>query len=222
MKKYLCLLAFSGLLALGVQPVFAQPDRPNTNRQHEHAQVRAQEAQAQAQDVRKSAEARVAEIKQEVEQRKATVKQEVCERRQAKLAAKMPRLSTGANSVKKAIDKVYERVQGFYESGQLTVVNYDELKAAVDAAKADSEASLGAVTDYTFELDCDNPNVGEQLDGYRLAINEARDSLKIYRDKLVDLISAMRSEAASNAENSTRNNKPETGTGEEGGDNDQE
>lgn len=194
MKQLLSLLIAAAFALVPAQAVLAQGGRPDVSARREQAQARATEARAKAQE-------RVVQIKQEVEDRKTTIQQEVCERRQEKLAAVMPRLATGATSTKNALDTMYARVQGFYADGQLTVANYDELNANVAAAKADAETVLAAVETYEFELDCENPNVGEQLDGFRSSVTEARESLKAYRTQLVALISAMRAEAAEQAEN---------------------
>ncbi|MBW3568886.1 hypothetical protein KY385_02030 [Candidatus Parcubacteria bacterium] len=166
---------------------------------------------------RAKANERIEKIKTEVEERKATIKQDVCERRQQQLQKIMPRLSNGANSVKSSIDKVYERVQGFYEKGQLTVSNYDELNANVAAAKVKAEVSLEAIESFEFEIDCDNKSVGRQLDGYREIIKEARESLKAYRTELVHLIREMRSASAETSSNSESINSEDNSQQEETG-----
>ncbi len=207
------LLAAASVL---VVPIFAQVVvGAQPARAHEQSDATRQTSERKQKDTQE----RVAEIKQEVEQRKATVKQDVCERRQEQLTKIMPRLATGAISVKTAIDTANERVQGFYDSGQLTVSNYEELKAKVDVAKTDSEVALEVVTSYQFELDCENANVGEQLDAYRASITEAKDSLKAYRVALVDLISAMRASVAESREGDTADgiDSQETSTEQEEG-----
>lgn len=230
MKHYIPLLIAAAFVLVPAQTVLAQNGRPDTAVQREQAQVRAQEAREQAQtradEARQTAEARVDQIKQEVEERKTTIKQEVCERRQERLQTVMPRLATGATSVKNSLDTVYERVQGFYNDGQLTVSNYDELNGNVAAAKADAEVALAAVESYQFELDCDNPNVGEQLDGFRTLVSDTRDSLKNYREQLVALISSMKAaaaeEAESNPDDTNATEESETTEVEEGDENEQE
>lgn len=169
-------------------------------------------AQDRAQVARVSVEERKAEITRRVEERRAQVKADVCERRQENLTRVMPRLSQGATSVKSSIDTMYDRVVGFYESGQLTVSNYDALIADIEEAKADSESALETIAISTFTLDCDNPSVGQQLDGYRLAVRDAKDILKEYRKSLVALISSMRAEAAEQGDaiDSTEDNADQT------------
>lgn len=188
MRK-ISMLVLAGLFAFLVTPVAVLAQSPDTTQIREQAQARAEEAKT-------SAEERKNEIMAQVEERRAQIEQEVCERRQQTLTDVMPRLAQGATSVKQSMDTVYSRVVGFYESGQLTVENYDELVGNVEAAKANAESAIATVDQYQFELDCDNPNVGEQLDGFRLAVEGARDALKEYQSALVDLISAMRAAAS--------------------------
>lgn len=215
MKQVLSLLIAAAFALVPVQAVLAQGARPDVSARRELTRVRSDAARQKAQD-------RVDQIKQEVEERKATIQQDVCQRRQERLASVMPRLTTGASSNKKVLDLMYERVQGFYADGQLTVANYDELDGNVAAAKADAETVLAAIESYEFELDCENPNVGEQLDGFRSSITAARESLKAYRTQLVALISAMRAEAAENSAANETENTIENDQAEAGAENEQE
>jgi hypothetical protein len=114
-----------------------------------------------------------------------------------------------------AIDGVYERVQGFYESGQLTVTDYDAQNSAVAEAQAEAQAAVEVATAYEFEFDCENPSLGDQLFGFREAITEARDALKAYRSELVGLISSLRAAAAEDAGAVGDQIEPETEAGEE-------
>ncbi len=208
MKKYLNALVISTFMVLAAGPaILAQGNRPDVSTQRAQAQENSQTARQQSQE-------RVEAIKQEVAERRAEIEQEVCERRQDRLNTVMPRLATSSNTLKSTFDTIYERVQGFYDSGQLTVENYDELKEAVDAAQANAEAAVEAINNYEFELDCENSNVGQQLDGFRQAVSEARTELKSYQEALVNLISALRAEAAEQQE--TENGTEESNNAQEG------
>lgn len=172
--------------------------------QQEHQQRGGETAQNHAQQQRQAAQEdaqqRRDRIRQEVEERRAEVKQQVCERKQEQLQRVIPRLATQSTALKDAIDRVYENVQGFVEDEQVVVEGYEEHKSSVDAAQADAEAAVQVVEGYEFELDCDNPNVGGQLDGFRTAVEEAREALVVYRDELVHLIQEMRAEEADDAD----------------------
>ena len=169
-----------------------------------------------AQEAKTSAQERVKEIKEKVALKKAEVKEKVCEKRQEILNDRLANLSTQSAKLKTKIDSMYIRIQGFYDSGQLTVSNYDELRAAVDTASADADAAVSTVESFEFTLDCENVKLGEQLDGFRTAIGDTRIALKDYRKALVGLISAMRSasaeEKAKNTESGEDGDKDEVST----------
>lgn len=174
-----------------------QPD--NTGQQGETAQEDAQQRQER--------------IQQQVQERRAEVQQQVCERKEDQLQQVIPRLATQSRALKDAIDQVYDNVQGFVENEQVVVEDYEAHTESIDAAQADAEAAVQVVENYEFELDCENPNIGQQLDGFRLAVEEARQELKTYRDELVKLIQEMRAEEASNSETSNDNDQNGNGAG---------
>ncbi len=225
--KMTSLVTLAAAIAVGITPVavLAQPTdrgenevtvRPAVTQPREHTEARAQERMA-------SVEERRAELQQKVKERRAEIKEKVCERRQQNLTRVMPRLAQGATSVLNSMDTVYGRVSTFYEKGQLTVANYDELAASVELAKTNAAASVASIESQSFELDCENPRVGQQLDGYRLAVQDARESLMGYKKTLVALISAMRAAAAveqdSGTEASQSSRTNDTSSPEGGSDN---
>jgi|GEM_PF-1504169 hypothetical protein len=181
------------LLSIVAMPVLAQS--PNNDRRAEDREAIREQARERAEERRTSAQERKQEIMADVEERRAQIKQDVCERRQERLESTLPRLATSATRVQGVIDTMYERVAGFYEDGQLTVDNYDELIDDIEKARVEAETATTAVNEFELELDCENQNVGEQLDGFRTAVREARDGLKDYRTALVSLISSLRAEA---------------------------
>ncbi len=184
--------------------------------QQGEGQTRGEQARAAAEERRRSVEeareARSAEIQERVQERRAQVQADVCERRQDQLNQVLPRLATQSTRLAANMDTIYERVQGFYESGQLTVPNYDELDEAVAASQAEAQAAVELVTTYEFELDCDNPSLGDQMFTFRESVAEAREALKQYRTDLVTLISSLRAAAAEQAEGTeTEADEDETG-----------
>ncbi len=172
--------------------------------QRGEGQTRGEQARATAlerrQSIEENREARTADIEQRVAERRAQVLQDVCERRQEQVSRLVPRLANQSTRLASAMDNVYERVQDFHETGQLTVENYDELNGAVADAQANAVAAVEVVVGYEFEFDCGNPSLGDQTFAFRSAVAEAREALKDYRANLVNLISSMRSAAAEQAE----------------------
>ncbi len=202
MKQTIPALLFTAVFVLSAAVLPAsviahgQATAQRGNGRSEQAQVTAEERREQVQQKR---ETRTAAIKERVDERQAQVLQDVCERRETKLNALVPRLANQSTRVLSAIDGVYERVQGFYDSGQLTVVDYDEQNDAISEAQTEAQAAVEVATSYEFEFDCDNPSLGDQLFAFREAVTEARDALKTYRSELVGLISSLRAAAAEDA-----------------------
>lgn len=124
-------------------------------------------------------------------------RKEACEKRVSKLSSSMDRISTQATRLLGVMDDFYAKVQGFYESGQLTVANYDELNANVETAKANAELEISALGELNTDIDCNNPDVSSTISAFKGSTNAAKDSLKEYRKSLVALISALKSESAS-------------------------
>ena len=191
MKKFLLL---TGVAVFGA--VLSLPLTVLAHEGEDHsAEVTAavQSARTKAQEMRKNKDARIAEIKQQVADRKAQLKLDACEKAQTRINNRIDKISENAANIKSVIDKKYERVQEFYESGQLTTPDYDELVAAIELAKANSEASLEALASYEVDVDCTSEDAAAQLDAFRAAAAQAKEDLKTYRKELVALISALQS-----------------------------
>lgn len=184
-------------------PVLAQsdnaPDRPVSS-QNGDGRSGSAGTPAMGQDIADRARDRATQIREQAQERAAQLRADVCDRREQQLSQLIPNLSRQATSLLGAMDTVYGRVQTFYEAGQLTADDYDGLKANVNTAQTEASAATQTLQEYEFDLNCDEPNAGSQLDTFRIAANEARESLKTYRAELVNLISAMRAAAAENAE----------------------
>lgn len=158
------------------------------NDQEESKDSQSNKSQITAEQKQQQTLATIENIKQEVENGQITLKKDVCEQREQSLRDAISRLANSALSVKSAIDITYDRVQGFYEEEQLALSNYAELQQEVVGAQIKAEGAIGSVESYRFDLDCENPNAGTQLIGYRSAVSTAREALKAYRDSVVQLI----------------------------------
>lgn len=211
--------AFAGVVlavALLVSvPVFAQDGVHQGQMYHSIRQAQ-KEGGEQAKE---EAKTRAETIRTKGEERRIEIKQQVCERREEALRRAMPNLANGAASVKGSFDTVYERVEGFYTEKQLTVKNYDKLVANVDGAQSEAAAALKTIETFKFELDCENPAVGEQMASYRESILDAREALVMYRAELLELISAMRAEAATQNDTNSGEEKTNKARSQEGADN---
>lgn len=220
MMQKLSILTVSAVFVLGLfsltTAVLAQdadePVQRRGSQRSAQAQMDAAERQERVDQLRQE---RTADIQERVAERQAQVRQDICERREQQVSRLIPRLSNGSSRVLGSIDSVYERVQSFYDDGQLTVENYDELNDAVAAARMKATAAVEAVSTNGFTLDCDNPSVGDQLFGFRESVADTRDELKTYRAELVNLISSLRSAAAEQVSDVDEEEADETNDTEE-------
>ncbi len=220
MMQKLSILTVSAVFVLGLfsltTAVLAQDaDEPVQRRGSQRSAQAQMDAAERRERVDQLRQERTADIQERVAERQAQVRQDVCERREQQVSRLIPRLSNGSSRVLGSIDSVYERVQSFYDDGQLTVENYDELNDAVAAARMNATAAVEAVPAYDFTFDCDNPSVGDQLFGFRESVADTRDELKTYRAELVNLISSLRSAAAEQTSDVDEEEADETGDTEE-------
>ncbi len=213
-RKRISLAVIAALLVATLTlPVAAVAQRGEGQARAQSARQTAEERREAISDLR---EQRTEDIQRRVEARRAQVRSDVCERRQDQASQLVPRLANQTTRLLATIDGVHERVQGFYETGQLTVANYDDLNDSVLLAQADAQAAAEVVVNYEFEFDCENPSLGNQTFAFRSAVSEAREALKEYRAQLVTLISSLRAAAAEQNEARVEENDDTNNVEEEG------
>ena len=139
---------------------------------------------------------RLLELKEErqanKQERLEANKLRVCEQREAKIKAIMTRSITRAEKQLALFDKIAERVKGFYVDKGRTVANYDELVAAVDAAKAAAEANLETLKNLEA-FDCDAEDPKGNAEAFKLALKSINSDLKDYRAAVNNLIVGVKS-----------------------------
>ncbi len=156
----------------------------------EDAEVEVKEARTKGNE--KSAEARVA----------------ACEKRQESIQKKTEKYVDNAGKYLGVVDKLSDRVQSFYDDGQLTALNYEELAKAVETARGNAEASVNTLGELDEDVDCENPDAAKNVSAFRGGAAQTRALLHEYSTSVKNLISAMQS-ANSNA---NRNGEPSEGT----------
>lgn len=118
-----------------------------------------------------------------------------CEARKNNLQKRMANAVRQAEKHKAVFDKIYARVKQFHADKQLNVAGYDELVAKVDAAQIDAAEKIAALKSLNLSVDCTQQGLADNVSAFKEAVKEARDSLKVYRAALVDLIKAVHSAA---------------------------
>jgi len=135
------------------------------------------------------------ELKQQrQEERQARLdaaKLKACENRQTRISAIMARSITRAERQLAVFTKISDRVKAFYADKGRTVANYDDLVAAVDVAKAETEANLETLKGMEFECSAEDPK--GDIEAFKLALKSINTDLKEYRSAVNDLIVGVKS-----------------------------
>lgn len=140
--------------------------------------------------------------KQDIKQHTQAQRQKACEARKAGLTRRMNNAVSWAQRHKQVIDTAYTRVKDFHDSKNLNVANYSLLTTAVDAAQANAQNGIGALQALDISVDCTSQTVATSVSAFQQAVKNTRDSLKVYRTTLVQLIEVMKG-ASTGANNST-------------------
>jgi hypothetical protein len=150
-----------------------------------------------AEKFREQAQEKLQEAKTEHQGKSAAQIQKSCEARKTNLTKRMNRAVTQAKKHKAVFDNIYTKVKDFYAAKQLSVANYADLTAAVDAAQSDAQASIDALSELDVNVDCTSQTVSTSVSAFRAAVKSTRDSLKTYRKSIVALITAVKGASTS-------------------------
>lgn len=188
LKTFTATIAVAFIAAMSI-PLLASAQGRGQGGQPEEVAERVNTRKQEAQE-------RVAEKRESIEEKSQERRQEACERRVEKLDSTMDRIESQANRLLGVMNSFYLRVQGFYDSGQLTVANYDELDTAVSDAQANALTEIAALSELNVDVDCTDEEVAVSVGAFKNSASSAKESLRSYRAALVELISSMKAEAA--------------------------
>lgn len=119
------------------------------------------------------------------------VKLKVCRLHENQISNVITRSSDRAEAQLNLFSTIATRVEDFYQKKGKTVANYDELKAAVDAAHSKATTDLATLKQTnTFSCDGDNPKGHAQA--FKAALEQERQDLQDYRTAVKNLIRAVR------------------------------
>jgi hypothetical protein len=188
------LLSLTGVFALSVWApvsVFAHdgedPEEATTNStESEH------EEEHSGSTLKDALKARREERKQEGRARLDAAKQRVCEVHKKRIAAIMKRGAARAENHVAVFTKIAERTKAFYEKKGKVLANYDELVAAVDSAKAKTEADIATLKTLD-ELDCSSEDPKGNVEDFKTALKTVKDDLQAYRTAIKNLIVGVKS-----------------------------
>lgn len=139
------------------------------------------------------------ELKQTVEKRESIKtrltenKLKVCKLREKSISNIMIRASDRGNKQLETFTKIADRVKDFYIEKGLSLSNYNELVAEVDAKKLDSENAVAKSKEMAPTFKCDGTDPKGSAAIFKESIKAQNESLKAYRTAVKNLIVAVRS-----------------------------
>jgi hypothetical protein len=194
MKKFLAsglVIATGFVFVCGVIPVGAIAVEGETADESEIMEMRPLMAEDENTGQSDNLEVKLRTLREKRQENKtrrlAAAKLKVCETRKNKITAIINRSVVRTERQLKLFTTIAKRVQKFYTEKNLTVANYDELVAAVDAAKAKTEADLSTFKNLDG-FDCSSDDPKGELEEFKMAIESMRQSLKDYRTSVRSLI----------------------------------
>jgi ferritin-like metal-binding protein YciE len=169
----------------------------------EHSAEEAREAvKEKIESNREKAKSAIEELKTKASGKSAEARQKACDARKSSMETIMNNAGRFAAKYKERFDMVFERAITFKEENALEVADYDSLIAAANNAGESVDAAVSALTDMEVTIDCTDPDsVATSLSAYKQGVEEARASLKTYRDAIKDVLKAIK--AAAETEQST-------------------
>jgi hypothetical protein len=200
MKKYglrMALIGTAFVFLLGIGPVAVLAHEHDGSSDEVTTTTAAEDEQKPGSDDRggalKERLKALKEQRQEMRQKRLEAnKLRVCQQRKVRIAAIMSRGDKRAERHLELFGTIAERVKAFYEDKGRTISNYDELVAAVDAAKAKAQADIETLKGLEpFNCDAEDPKGNAEV--FKLALKTVKQDLKDYRTAVKNLIVGVKS-----------------------------
>lgn len=161
------------------------------------------EAKQHAQDLvesyKKQARQATEQAKEKTHEKSAELRQKACTVRKDAMQKHLSTKVAAAEKHKEVFDKIFTKVQNYYNQKELNVDNYEALVGAVQDTQADTTEKLLALKSVDVSIDCSDPGVANTIGTFKEALGDTRDSLKAYKTALKQLISAVRQAAESSS-----------------------
>lgn len=129
---------------------------------------------------------------------KKHISEAVCKNKQKRLQGLITSRSKTVETVQAKFDMQRDRIAAFYERHKDKVADGEALRLAVKTAAEKAATDARAVKNAVFSLDC-NKDVSTQLEAYHIALKQARESLKSYRQSALAFLKALKPVAGAKA-----------------------
>jgi hypothetical protein len=189
--------AESGLGDEDIIKAIEEPSKsPNKNLDSAEVRQKINKAKERNNEIREKMAERKSEVKEKNEEKLSDARKKMCEARADKIENRLKSMHSLAVTKHKGKEKRFERVDKFYNEKLVpnghTLANYDELKAAIEASKANVVALHEAAKATGLEFSCDSEDPRGQVDAFREDMRELIEANKEYKESLKTFIMAVR------------------------------
>ncbi len=157
-----------------------------------------QRARALVDSYKQKAQQKVKDAKENTHEKSAELRQKACIAKKNSIQKRLSLRVTLAEKHKAVFDKIFQKVQNYYNEKGLNTDNYDTLVEQVEDAQASTNEKILALKSTNVTIDCTSPSVTSTLSTFKEALVATRDSLKTYRSSLLELIQAVHKSAQEN------------------------
>jgi hypothetical protein len=139
--------------------------------------------------------AQVEKLKVQIEDKKGKLeasKLKVCKTRENKITDLRKGLNTRRGNNLNTLNTIFDRVQAFYQTKNLSVSNYDALVATVNQKKDAATAAVNILSSDSQSFNCDGTDPLGNGETFRTDHQKAVAALKEYKTALKALIEAVK------------------------------
>ncbi len=177
-------------------PTASTSPSPSPSETPKPARVQQFEDQLKAQllQMKQQRQADVETVKADLNEKLAGAKQKACENHQTTINRLMSVMDTRRQKTFDRITQVTTAVEAFYTKNKLSVSNYTDLVATVDAAKAVAQTAMASQKAIP-ELDCSGDHPRADVTDFKQKRADSIDAMKAYRDAVKALVQAVKTAA---------------------------
>lgn len=185
---------------LSERPATTAPSMVATERQRQLETELRNQLDLKQQERQASAMTKRDDAKAAMQEKLDDAKKKACEKHVATINRLQDVMNKRRQNTLDRITKISDAVQSFYIDKQLTVTNYADLLAKVNAAKVVADSALQAQQQIPA-LDCSGDHPRADVTDFKDKRATAIDAVRAYRDAVKELARAIKTaaEAASNA-----------------------
>lgn len=132
--------------------------------------------------------------KEDLRERLDANKKKLCKNRINTITRVMTAMNNRRQNAFDRITKVSDAVQAFYTKKELSVANYDDLVAQVNAAKSVAQSTTSAQTAVP-PVNCDGEQPRADIADFKEKRSASIDAVKAYRDAVKALVKAVKTAA---------------------------